>query len=167
MARGERTADQSVVDASDLAETFVVFGTHDHELPGRQRSGDLVGVVEETADPAHERPDWGGVGATHEADRTIDDLAERKRSENRSERQRAGVDHDQGALATWEELVAADSDIPPQARGANHRAHQARVSAPVVDDASECGGHQATCTRAGRWTMLGQLYRRSITSTVP
>jgi len=56
-ASGQCAADQCVVDAPNLAETFVVFGTHDHDLPGSECPGHLVGVVEEAVDPPHERPD--------------------------------------------------------------------------------------------------------------
>ena len=112
------------------------LGAHDDQFAGTQRAEELVGMVEQAADPAAERPERGRVAAADEADRPVDRLADRERAEDRCQGEAAGVDDDQGALAPREVLVAADAS---RSSGAAARpidlTHEAGVAAPVVDHA--------------------------------
>ena len=78
-----------------------------------------------------------------ESHRTVDGFADRERGEDRREREAAGVDDDQRALAAREVLVATDADVPTQLGQRDHLADETRVAAPVVDHAGRLDDEMA------------------------
>src|SRR5690606_7833076 len=63
----QRGADDRVIDDTDPARSGVVLGTDDDQLARRERSRYLVRMIEQTADPAAERPDGRRVRSPDEA----------------------------------------------------------------------------------------------------
>ena len=75
----QRGSHERVVDASDVA----VLGAGDHELSAGEGTGDLVGMVEQSADSSTEGADRGRVGTSHEPHGTTERFAESERGEDR------------------------------------------------------------------------------------
>ena len=92
-------------------------GAEQHQLPGAQRSLELVRDREQAAEPLQERPDRRDVGPSDEPHRAPDRVADRERREQRRQGQAAGVDDDQRPAAPREVLGAADGDVPSQTAG--------------------------------------------------